>query len=71
MADDLGTLQLQLANLREAQRSGATRVQYEGKSVDYRSAAEMAQAIAALENTISRMSGRAVRHPVVRSQKGW
>ena len=45
-------LQSQLDALREAYYSGATRVSYESKSVDYRSLAEMRELIASLENQL-------------------
>jgi hypothetical protein len=45
-------LQAQLDALREAYGSGATRVSYESKSVDYRSLAEMREIIASLENQL-------------------
>ena len=46
MAD---SLESQLAALREAYASGVTRCSYESKSVEYRSLAEMREAIASLE----------------------
>jgi hypothetical protein len=45
-------LQAQLDALREAYFSGATRVNYEGKSVDYRSLAEMRELIDSLQRQL-------------------
>lgn len=59
----------QLEALREARRSGASSLSYEGKSVTYRSDAEIAAAIAALENELGLT--QPVRTVVVRSTKGW
>ena len=46
-----------LQALREALASGEHRVTYEGKSVEYRSVADLKAAIAEVETTISRESG--------------
>jgi len=72
MADDLTSLQAQLATLKNAYRSGARRVSYDGKNVDYGTTQEMREAIAALENDIATMQGtKPVRTILVRSHKGW
>lgn len=63
-----------LANLREAFQSGVLTVAYEGKSTTFRSFAEMAQAIASLQNEIAgtgQSKPGSARHPVIRSSKGW
>lgn len=46
-----------LQALREALASGEHRVTYDGKSVEYRSVADLKAAIAEVESTISRESG--------------
>ncbi len=69
MADVLA-LQAQLAQLRVAYASGATRISYDGKSVEYRSLPEMQAAIAALESQIGG-TANPVRSILVRSRKGW
>ena len=69
---DLAQLQAQLEKLKNARRMGASRVSYEGKSVDYRSDGEMQAAIAGLEHEIATAQGTAKpRMVVVRSDKGW
>jgi hypothetical protein len=69
---DPATLQAQLNALYKAYNSGAQRVQYEGKSVDYRDASEMRAAIAAIENQLNGMTGaNTPRTILVRSRKGW
>jgi hypothetical protein len=65
MADDL---EAQLASLREAYRSGATTISYEGKSVSYRNAEDLRAAIASIEAELGIVHGRST---VVRSTKGW
>ncbi len=47
-----------LQALREALASGEHRVTYEGKSVEYRSVADLKAAIAEVEATLARESGR-------------
>ena len=75
MADDLTSLQAQLADLRAAYRSGADSVSYEGgKSTRFRSGEEMRAAIASLEAEIAAMQGTTKQTPrsvLVRSTKGW
>ena len=55
-----------------AQRSsGVARVSYDGKTVDYRSVAEIDQAIEALDREIATAEGRRmVRHVRVTTAKG-
>ena len=48
-----------LQALREALASGEHRVTYEGKSIEYRSVADLKSAIAEIEATIARESGAA------------
>ncbi|WP_075220711.1 phage head-tail joining protein [Acuticoccus yangtzensis] len=51
--------------------SGVARVSYDGKTVDYRSLAEIDRAIEALDREIASAEGRAiVRHLRVVSDKG-
>ena len=66
---DQATLLRQLDELKTAYRSGAMRVSYDGKSVEYRTAAEMQTAIASLEAEIAGVVP--VRSIDVRSDKGW
>ena len=68
-------LQAQLAALQAAYAIGARGVSYDGKRIDYGSAAEMREAIAYIENQINGMTGaNAPSSPNsfrVRSTKGW
>ncbi len=58
--------------MRAAYHSGAMRVSYDGKSVEYRDTAGMLAAIAALEAEIAATSGtHPTRVGVIRSDKGW
>ena len=51
--------------------SGVARVSYDGKTVDYRSVAEIDRAIAALDREIAAAEGRrTVRHVRVTATKG-
>ena len=51
--------------------SGVARVSYDGKTVDYRSVAEIDRAIEALDREIAAAEGRRiVRHVRVRTTKG-
>ena len=57
--------------LTAARASGVARVSYDGKSVDYRSLAEIDRAIEALDREIAAAEGRTiVRHLRVVSDKG-
>ncbi len=47
-----------LRALREALASGEHRVSYEGKSIEYRSVADIRTAIAEVESALARNSGR-------------
>lgn len=69
MADDITAMQGQLASLKEALRSGAQSVSYEGKSVSYRTSADMQAVINALERSLN-IDARP-RRVVVRTSKGW
>lgn len=65
-------LQQQLDALRIAYNSGAQRVSYEGKNVDYRDASEMRAAIASIENQLNNLTGaNTPRSILIRSRKGW
>ena len=69
---DVGILQGQLDALKTARRSGAVRVAYGDKSIEYRTDAEMQAAIASLENEIAAAQGIAKpRIAYVRSTKGY
>jgi hypothetical protein len=65
----MADLQLQLDDLKTAYRTGATSISYEGKTISYRSGAEMQAAIASLEAEIA--GTVPVRSIVIRSDKGW
>lgn len=68
---DLATLRRDLDVLKSARRSGVTRTRFGDREVQYKTDAEMRDAIAALENEIAALDGT----PVVRSinirSKGW
>jgi hypothetical protein len=68
-ASDLAALKGQLVSLREAYRTGAAEVSYEGKQIRYRSAEDMRAAIASLENEIG--TQQQARTIVIRGDKGW
>ena len=68
---DLGTLKLRRESLTTQRASGVARVSYDGKTVDYRSIAEIDRAIEALEREIAVAEGRRmVRHVRVMATKG-
>ena len=69
MADDAGTMQQQLDQLRAAYRSGVLTTSYDGKSVTYRDSAAMREAIASLEAALG--LGQASKTVLVRGAKGW
>jgi hypothetical protein len=72
MADDIATLQAQLAALKAARRSGVRTTTFGERSVTHASDAELAAAIASLENEIANMSGTPrPRTVVIRGGKGW
>ncbi len=59
--------QTQLAALEKALASGVTRVSYEGRSVEYRSLAEIREAIAEVRASLA---GRRVRQVRVSTRRG-
>ena len=68
---DLATLKLRRESLTTQRASGVARVSYDGKTVDYRSIAEIDRAIEALEREIAVAEGRRmVRHVRVMATKG-
>ena len=68
---DLATLKLRRDALTAQRASGVARVSYDGKTVDYRSVAEIDRAIEALDREIAAAEGRRmVRHVRVMATKG-
>jgi hypothetical protein len=68
---DLTTLKLRRETLSSQRASGVARVSYEGKTVDYRSLAEIDRAIEALDREIVMAEGRRiVRQVRVTTAKG-
>ena len=68
---DLATLKLRREALTSQRASGVARVSYDGKTVDYRSVAEIDRAIEALDREIATAEGRRmVRHVRVMATKG-
>ncbi len=68
---DLATLKLRREALTSQRASGVARVSYDGKTVDYRSVAEIDRAIEALDREIAAAEGRRmVRHVRVMATKG-
>ena len=68
---DLATLKLRRESLTAQRASGVARVSYDGKTVDYRSVAEINRAIEALDRDIAAAEGRRmVRHVRVTTAKG-
>jgi hypothetical protein len=68
---DLATLKLRREALTSQRASGVARVSYDGKTVDYRSVAEIDRAIEALDREIAAAEGRRmVRHVRVAATKG-
>ncbi len=68
---DLATLKLRREVLAAQRASGVARVSYDGKTVDYRSVAEIDRAIEALERDIATAEGRRmVRHVRLTTAKG-
>jgi hypothetical protein len=65
---DLATLEAALESLKEARRSGVLEVEFTDRRVKFRSDAEIAAQIAAIETEIS---GRGPRNVIIRSTKGW
>lgn len=67
----LSELQARREALRSQRASGVARVSYDGKSVDYRSVAEIDRALEALDREIAVAEGRRlVRHIRVTTGKG-
>ena len=67
---DLATLKLRREALMSQRSSGVARVSYDGKTVDYRSVAEIDRAIEALDREIAAAEGRRmVRHVRVMATK--
>ena len=68
---DLATLKLRRETLTSQRASGVARVSYDGKTVDYRSLAEIDRAIEALDREIAMAEGRRiVRQVRVTTAKG-
>ena len=68
---DLATLKLRREALTSQRTSGVARVSYDGKTVDYRSVAEIDRAIEALDREIAAAEGRRiVRQVRVATAKG-
>ena len=68
---DLATLKLRREALMSQRSSGVARVSYDGKTVDYRSVAEIDRAIEALDREIAAAEGRRmVRYVRVMATKG-
>ena len=68
---DLAILKLRRDALTSQRASGVARVSYDGKTVDYRSVAEIDRAIEALDREIAAAEGRKlIRHIRVTATKG-
>jgi hypothetical protein len=68
---DLATLKLRREALTSQRSSGVARVSYDGKTVDYRSVAEIDRAIEALDREIAAAEGRRILRQVrVMTAKG-
>ena len=68
---DLATLKLRRESLTAQRASGVARISYDGKTVDYRSVAEIDRAIEALDREIAAAEGRKlIRHVRVTATKG-
>ena len=68
---DLTTLKLRRETLTSQRASGVARVSYDGRTVDYRSVAEIDRAIEALDREIAAAEGRKlIRHVRVTATKG-
>ena len=68
---DLATLKLRRESLSSQRASGVSRVSYDGKTIDYRSLAEIDRAIEALDCEIAAAEGRRiVRQVRVTTLKG-
>ena len=68
---DLATLKLRREALTAQRASGVARVSYDGKTVDYRSVAEIDRAIEALDREIAAAEGRKlIRQVRITATKG-
>ena len=68
---DLATLKLRREALTSQRASGVARVTYDGKTVDYRSVAEIDRAIEALNREIAAAEGRKlIRQVRITATKG-
>ena len=68
---DLATLKLRRESLTAQRASGVARVSYDGKTVDYRSVAEIDRAIEALDREIAAAEGRKlIRQVRITATKG-
>ena len=68
---DLVTLKLRREALTSQRASGVARVSYDGKTVDYRSVAEIDRAIEALDREIAAAEGRKlIRQVLITATKG-
>ena len=68
---DLATLKLRREALTSQRASGVARVSYDGKTVDYRSVAEIDRAIEALDREIAAAEGRKlIRQVRITATKG-
>jgi hypothetical protein len=69
---DLATLQTQLAALKRTRASGVATLRKDDRGIEYRSDAELATQIAALESEIAGLTGQSKPRTIaVRSNKGW
>ena len=57
--------------LRQALASGERRVSYDGKSVEFRSVAELKEALAEVEAALAQADGKRVRQIRVTTRKGF
>ena len=57
--------------LRRALASGERRVSYDGKTVEYRSVAELKEALAEVEAALTQAKGKRVRQIRVNTNKGF
>ncbi len=67
---DLVTLQAQRDALLEARSNGVLTVEYEGRRVTYKADAELAAALANVEQRIAALDGRRITEIRVKSAKG-
>lgn len=67
---DLATLQAQLEQLQALRAGGVERTRYDGKEVQYRTDAELADAIRDLEARIAGLQGQTIRTVRFTTSKG-